>query len=113
MPDLEILSEKPISLSEVKKNLEEIKKRDKELNFRSKKTELYLNSIKLKGKKAESLREDLESLNIIRLKPRTIIKIIDLVPTDPDSLRIILSGENITPKQEDVEKIVSIVKKYA
>ena len=35
------------------------------------------------------------------------------MPKDIDSLKIILTGENLTLKQEDLEKIASIVKKYA
>jgi len=38
----ETISEKPISISELKQELEKIKKRDKELNFRAARTEEYL-----------------------------------------------------------------------
>lgn len=113
MPDTEIISEIPIPLIEVKRKLEEVKKRDEELSFRGKKTEEYLKSIKTKDKKVEDIRKELETLDIIRLKPRTIIKIIDLLPQDADSLKLILSGENITLKKEDVDKIIAAVKKHA
>jgi len=39
------------------------------------------------------------------------IKIIDLCPKDLDSLKVILTGENITLKQEDMEKIIEVIKK--
>ena len=113
MPDTEIISEIPMPLVEVKRKLEEVKKRDEELSFRGKKTEEYLKSIKTKDKKVEDIKKELETLDIIRLKPRTIIKIIDLLPQDADSLKLILSGENITLKKEDIDKIIAAVKKHA
>ena len=41
----QILSEEPISMSELKSKLEELKKQDSELNFRATKTDDYLNQI--------------------------------------------------------------------
>ncbi len=113
MSDIEIIQENPLSLTELKDKIEEIKKREKELNFRSKKTEEYLKSLKIKDKKAKELKKELETLDILRLKPRNIIKIVDILPKDQDSLRFLLSEENITLKQEDITKIISIVKKHA
>ena len=111
--DLKIISESPISLSEMKQILEEIKKRDKELNFRAKKTEEYLNSIvKITPKKAEELKESLKELKITRLKPLHIAKIMDILPTDMDSLKMIISSDNVTLKQEDLDKILLTIKKH-
>ena len=108
---MEIINEKPISMSELKDKLAEIKKRDTELTFRGKKTEEYLNKIS-KFKKYEELQKDLEKLDIPRLKDRQIAKIIDILPIDIDSLRTTLVGENLIIKQEDLVKIVDTVKKY-
>ena len=60
----------------------------------------------------EAIKE-LEKLNIPRLKERQMVKIIDILPTDIDSLRTLLIGENLIIKQEDLIKIVDVVKKYA
>ena len=108
---MEIINEKPISISELRVKLEEIKERDKELTFRGKKTEEYLKKVS-KFKKHEELKKDLEKLEIIRLKDSHIIKIIDILPADIDSLRAVLVGENLTLKQEDLTKIVDVVKEY-
>lgn len=114
MPEIEIISENPLSLEEMKKNLEEIKKRDKELSFRAKKTEEYINAVtKNKLKKSEELKKELESLDIIRLKSKHIAKLIDTLPRDIDSLRMIFTGEAITLKQEDLAKIIEVINKYA
>ena len=109
---MEIISKKSLSLNEIKEKLDEIKKRDKELNFRGKKVSEYLNVVT--GKKDnKELRKDLENLGITRLNEYHMTIIMNIMPVDIDSLRTILSGENLTLKQEDLEKVLDAVKKYA
>ncbi len=109
---MEILTEKPITMLEVKEVLESIEKKN-ELSVKSKKTKEYLNTfVKLDKKKVEEFKKKLEKLDISRLRDRHIVKIIDLMPDNTDSLKVILSGENITLKVEDLEKIISIVKEF-
>ncbi len=108
---MEIIEKKTISNPEMKENIDGMKKRDKELNFRAKKVEDYLNHIP-KTKKYKDLKKDLESSEITRLKDNHISLIINILPTEIDSLRMVLSSENLTLKQEDLEKILTIVKKY-
>ncbi len=113
MAELQTISETPISLIEMKEKLVEIKKRDKELNFRAKKVEEYLNNtVKIKQKKADELKADLEALKLQRLKQSHIIKIIDIQPRDMDSLRAVLTSESTTLKQEELSKILDTVKKH-
>jgi len=112
MAEIEIISERPISLFGMKKNLDEIKKRDKEISVRAKKTDEYINTIiKTRSKKIKEIREALEKTNITRLKPKHIAKLIDIQPKDMDSLKIIFSSESITLKQEDLDKILEVMKK--
>ncbi|MBU1204244.1 MAG: hypothetical protein KKG60_04220 [Nanoarchaeota archaeon] len=112
MPRIEIISENSLTLSEVKSRIEDVKKRDKELNPKAMKTYEYVTLFgKKKEKEIKELKEKLEALNIPRLKPRQVVKIIDLCPRDLDSLKVILTGENITLKQEDMEKIIEVMKK--
>ena len=114
MSNLELIEEKPISLPALRDKLEDVKKRDKELNFRGKKTEDYLNVIsKLLSKKTGEMEKAMVSLGISRLRDKHIKKIVDIQPRDLDSLRAVLSGENITLKNEDLEKIVQTVKHHA
>ena len=108
---MEIVNQKPFTLQESKESLDKIKARDEELNFRSKKVEEYLNAI-LKKKKPSKLKEELEKLNISRLKESNIVKIVNIQPKSLDSLRAVLAGENLTLKQEDLTKILETVKKY-
>ena len=99
-------------MSELKDKLEEIKKRDKELTFRGQKVDDYLKKVS-RFKKYKEIQKELEKLDIPRLKEHHIVKIIDVLPKDLDSLRTMLVGENLTLKQEDLTKIVDVVKKYA
>ncbi|MCD4760103.1 hypothetical protein K8R33_04410 [archaeon] len=108
---MEIVNETPISLPEMEKHIQGIKKRDKELNFRAKKVEEYLKVVQ-KTKDYEKLKNELEEAGIGRLKLKHITLIINILPTDMDSLRTVLSGENITLKDEDLKKIIEIVSKY-
>jgi DNA-directed RNA polymerase subunit F len=51
------------------------------------------------------------SLNMQELKDKHINKIVDILPKNIDDLRSVLSGENLTLKQEDLDKIVETIKK--
>lgn len=111
MGRIEIIEEKPLTMVETRELLSQIEKRDKELPTRTQKTKEYLNKFaKLSIKEVNELKEKLLKLNITRLKERTIAKLIDVNPKDIDSLRTILTAENLTLKQEDLQKIVECLK---
>ncbi len=113
MADIHVIKEIPVSLAEMRQKIEEIKKRDKELNFRAKKTDEYLNlASKQKFQKAEELKKDLQKLGIERLKPTLIVKLMDILPKDMDSLRAIFSNESLSLKEDDYSKILNVVKEY-
>ncbi len=109
MGSIDLVEEKPLSLFEMKGKLEQIKKRDKELDARAQKTGEYLHRF-VDEKKGIDIAKKLEGLNISRLRDRHIKKIIDLMPNDMDSLKMLYSGENLTLKQEDLDKIISVIK---
>ncbi len=106
--------ETPISMSELKEKLNLIKKRDGELNFRASKTEDYLNQIgcTLDLTKAKELRKKIEDLEVPRLKPEHIIKIIDILPATEDHLKLVLAGYILTISQANLKKIVDLVSEY-
>lgn len=114
MPEIQMINEKPVTIYEVKDKLADIKKRDKELSFRAKKTEEFINNVSLmKEKKSKELLEDLEKNNADKLKLRHLVKIVDILPKDVESLKILFVNEPVALKQEDFEKLIEIVKKYA
>ncbi|MBI4154019.1 hypothetical protein HY501_01665 [Candidatus Woesearchaeota archaeon] len=110
MSNFEVLNEAPMSLAEVLQGLAEIEKRDKELSFRGNRTKEYLGTLTAKKlKEVQDLRKKIEALNIPRLKDRHIIKMIDVAPQDMDSLKLLISGEAITVKDEDLKKVLELL----
>ena len=113
MASVKLVGEKPISLAELKSRLQDIETRDKELNFRGNKVKDYLNKVvKLNLDKSIELKQNLEKLDIPRIKDRQLIKIIDILPEDIEEVRALFSGETTTITQESMEKIVETVKPY-
>lgn len=110
--DTQIISEKPVSMSELKNELEKIKKRDKELNFRAARTEEYLQHL-VTLKNPEGLFKSMEDLNVPRLKEQHIIKIMDILPKTIDELKAILQAYTITVSNENLKKIIDVVNKFA
>ncbi|MFH1398585.1 MAG: hypothetical protein ABIG95_00555 [Candidatus Woesearchaeota archaeon] len=114
MAKAEIVSEMPISMSDLKKEIGRIKKRDQEPSFRVTKMEEYLNFfVQLSQKDAEALEQELKKLDVPRLKDLHIKKIVDLLPVTVDHLKVILQGYTLTVNQDNMKKIVAVVKKFA
>ncbi len=106
------VSEKtPLSLSELKEEVEKIQKRDGELGFRAGKTQEYVNSLDIIPKEDYvKLKEEIEGLEIPRLKEEHIVKIIDFLPRSTEDLEVILQGYPLTISKENMEKIVGVTK---
>lgn len=106
MSEITVISEKALTMAELKEKLAKIEKRDKELGFRANKTKEYLANFLTKEKNVAALKKKLEALEITRMKERHIAKLIDLNPKDAESIKVILSGEALTLKEEDYAKIL-------
>lgn len=111
MTTINVLSEKPISMAELKEELEKIKKRDKELNFRANKTMEYLDQF-VTVKKTEELAKKLAALDIPRLKEQHIGKIVDIMPTTMKDLKVVLQNYILTVNNENMKKIVDTINKF-
>ncbi len=110
MPEIEVISESPITITELKEKLNDIKKKQ-DLSFRGNKTLDYLNHFaKISPKDAEASKEKMKGIGISRLKDRHIAKIIDIMPEDIETLKTILANENITLKDEELKKILECLK---
>ena len=109
MADIEILEQKPVALVNVKEKLAEHKKKFKELNFRAGKVYEYVNEfVTLTGKQAGEKQKKL-SETVSRLRDKHIVKILDLMPEDANSLKIIFAGEAVSLKPEEQKQITDIV----
>lgn len=108
MAEFNIVEERALSLPEVKERLT-AKEKEEKLNFRAEKTKAYVENVLQNGKTPEKLRTDIMALNIPRLRDRHIVKIIDIMPMDRDSLKVLFSGDAITLTEDDIEKIINVI----
>ncbi len=110
MAEIEVILETPLTMVEIKDKLEKVKK-NHELGFRAVKAIEYLNTFsKRKAQEVEELKKKLKALDILRLKDSHISKIIDFNPKDEESVKLLLASENVTLKQEDVQKVVECLR---
>ena len=108
-----IIEKQPLNTSFFKKELDQIKERDGELTFRGGKTEEHLNHIKpMDAKKAEELLKKLEELDIPRLKPEHMHKIVDILPKNDSHLKVVLQGYTLTVNDDNIKKIMEVVKEF-
>ena len=107
MADIDILEQKPISMAELKEKLTVIKTEKGELNFRADKVYAYLEDFAEPN--ALEVYKKLVGLEISKLRDRHIVKIVDLMPKDADSLKAIFSGEVAVLKQDEIQKILEVV----
>ncbi len=109
MSEFQVLEEAALSLVDVKKSLHALQA-EGPLSFRAEKTKAYLEGFDLyDAKEASALTKKIVALNIPRLKERHIVKVIDIMPKDLDSLRLLLSTETLTIKDEDLKKILDVI----
>ena len=96
-----IKSTKAISMAEAK---EYAKKSDEEFNSFAK------NFLLLKPEKAKELRQELLSLELIKLNEKHISKIIDILPEDKDELNKIVN--DISLDENENAKILEAIKQF-
>jgi DNA-directed RNA polymerase subunit F len=107
---MEIKGEKFVSWAEVKKTLEK-KAKDKELGYEQKNALEHLRKFsKLTEKAMNEMVGELKKIE--KLRERHIVSIVNMLPQDPDELRLLFANEIVTVSDEDKKKILSIVKKF-
>ncbi len=110
MSEFEVIEESPVTLVELKVALKSLASGKEQESFRIEKTKAYLEAFATESEKeTKNLTQKITDLNIPRLKERQIIKIIDLMPKDLDSLKMMFSAENLTIKDEDLKKILDVI----
>lgn len=108
----EVKNEKELSLPEVKALLKNVKKT--ELNVEQKNAIDNISEFsRLTDKNALELFGALEALGMRKLTSTLIVQIINLMPSDEEDLKVILMQSKITFKNEELTKILEVVKGYA
>ena len=65
---------------------------------------------KLDAKKSGKLGEELNA--VIRMSPETLAQIVNILPKNPDEVRMVFAREKFSLKEEEVNTILETVKKY-
>jgi DNA-directed RNA polymerase subunit F len=65
---------------------------------------------KLSAEESKKLFSAIKKLNLEKLKDEDIIKIIDFLPDDAESLRKIFTGSDIAFDQDETSKILNVIK---
>ena len=98
-----IITSQPLTLAEVSELAGDTDK-EKEVKIFIKKF------TKMTAEKAKQMKEEITALNLLKLKEDSIIKIVDFKPSDATDLNKILA--DVSLDQEEVNKILDVVKKY-
>jgi DNA-directed RNA polymerase subunit F len=100
-----ILENKPITMAEAKEILKEY---DTE---KSKAASAMIKKFsKMSAEEAKKIFTEIKKLNLEKLKDEDIIKIIDFLPDDAESLRKIFTGSDIAFDQDEITKILNAIK---
>ncbi len=103
---------KPIAMAEAKEILSTREKEKKELSYEQKLALDHLKKFnKVKYDDAKKLWEELNK--ILRMSPETTAQIINILPKNPDELRMLFAREKFSLKEDEVTKILEAIKKYA
>ena len=97
---------KPLSLAETKEIVETAEDTDDHKEIR----DFLKRFSKLKPEKAKEMREEIKSLEIIKLKEEHIVKIIDLLPEDAADVNKIAIDASLD--ENEISKLLEVVKKY-
>ncbi len=65
---------------------------------------------KLNSKEAKELREKLEELQLIKMRPESLVKIIDLLPENSEDLNKIFTDVGLN--EDETKKILDAVKQF-
>jgi DNA-directed RNA polymerase subunit F len=102
---------KPVSMTEAKEILAGREKK-RELGYEQKLAFEHLNKFtKLTPEEAKNLSEELSA--VLRMSQETLVQILNFLPKNPDELRMIFSREKFSLKEDEINKILEITKKFS
>lgn len=99
-----IKNSEPLSMIEVLEYLKKDKESEKEVIGFIKKF------VKLKTNEAKKLKEEIEALNLIKMKSEHLVKIMDLLPENPEELNKIFV--DVSLDEDETKKILDTIKKF-
>ena len=112
MSNYELISTEPVS-NAIAGDIIKKKAKEQELTYREDKVQEYLKKYqKLSKTEYEKAKKELEALEIPRLDDSHLIKILDIMPINGTELRAIVSHSGTVLVDENVEKILGVLKNY-
>lgn len=109
--NMQVIKIKPVNMAEAK---EVMVKREKEgeLKYEQKiALENLRKFTRANAKDAKAIVTELEQ--VLRMSPEVLVQIINNMPKNPDELRLIFARERFSLKEDEIAKILSIIKKYS
>lgn len=107
---MKVIEVKPVGRAEAKEIMIS-REKEKELVYEQKLAIEHLKKFtKLKPEDAKKLAKEVSS--ILRMNPETLVQIIDILPKTPDEVRMIFAREKFSLKEDEINKIIEVVKKY-
>ena len=107
---MNVINTEPVGMPEAKRIMSAIEA-DRELTYEQKLALEHLNKFtNLEPAKAKKLLEEVSE--VLRMSDETKIQILNLLPKTPDELRMIFTRENFSLKENEIKKILEIIKKY-
>ncbi len=100
-----IIEREPLTLGEVEETLKKIPDSEKK-----EQTRVFIKKfLKTKPEQAKKIREELEKLDLLKLKKEHVVKTVDLMPEDISDLNKIFADVNLN--EDEANKILEIIKK--
>lgn len=99
-----IINNRPLSMGEVIEYIKKDKGSETEVIGFIKKFN------KLKTKDAQELRKELGSLEIMKMKPENIVKIIDILPENAEELNKIFV--DVSLDEDEIKRVLETIKKF-
>ncbi len=99
-----ILDRTPLNMNEAQEIVKELSDSEKKQEM-----ELFLKKfVKAKPAQAKKIKEELEKLDLMKMKREHVVKIVDLLPEDASDLNKIFT--DVSLNEDEINKILEIVK---
>jgi len=99
-----IIDRTPLNMNEVEEILKDIPDSPKKEELEN----FFKKFVKTKPEQAKKIKEELEKLDMLKLKREYLVKIVDLLPKDASDLNKIFS--DVSLNEDETNKILEIVK---
>jgi len=94
-----------LSIAEIQEYIKKDKDNEELMKFAK-------NFTKLTSKNAQELRDKLKELDLMKLKPEQLTKIIEIMPEEKEELNKIFSVSSVSLSEDESNKILDTVKQF-